>query len=101
MVIPYWDKFNLFNPDEVDDGIDKQAGICYSPPFWSLITRPIGDFLLTLNASVCSIMYCAVSRPFRSEVLSRFRKLKKNMPMFVSSSVNHEEENPTDNRVVI
>ena len=50
--------------------------ICYSPPFWGYILNHISNLLLTVNASVCSIIYCALCRRFRTELLNKFHNLR-------------------------
>ena len=48
---------------------------CYLPAFWSYILNHINNFLLTLNASVCSIIYCLICRRFRTELRYQFHNL--------------------------
>ena len=48
---------------------------CYSPPFWSYILGNISSLLLTVNASVCSIIYCVMCPTFRTEFLNKFRSI--------------------------
>ena len=38
---------------------------CVAIPFWVLILNRISQFLLTLNASVGSLIYCIMSKDFR------------------------------------
>ena len=50
---------------------------CYSPPFWTYIFIHISNLLLTLNASICTIVYCALCTTLRSKLLNQFRSLRK------------------------
>ena len=60
---------NEVSPKEVE------KRLCYSPPFWALILGSISKSLLTLNASICTVIYCAMGQLFRSQLSNRLKKI--------------------------
>ena len=44
--------------------------LCYAPPFWARILHSVSKFLLTLNASSGCLVYCAMCKIFRKELLN-------------------------------
>ena len=56
MIISYSNTFNFLQIFEAS----SQSIKCYSAPYWSYFVNIISQFLLTINASVGSIIYCVV-----------------------------------------
>ena len=86
MIISYWDSYNFFDIHKAVNSNDDLPKVCYSPPYWSYIVKHVSDLLLTLNASVCSIVYCVICKTFRAELSKRFKKVQDMMATFSSPS---------------
>ena len=59
---------------------DYQAGVrnhCNPSPLWVLVLQSVSNLLLTLNSSLCSILYCLTSRDFQNELKTHYAWLKE------------------------
>ena len=68
----YQHRFNVQTAKPTENEI-QMAPLCYSHPFWATILRSISKLLLTLNASVCCFVYCAMCKTFRIELSSKIQ----------------------------
>ena len=49
---------------------------CYSTPYWTLILNCFSQLLVTINASICSVVYCIMCSLFRSEMVDTMKAMK-------------------------
>eukprot|EP00095_Tigriopus_kingsejongensis_P007774 snap_masked-scaffold154_size301342-processed-gene-2.15 protein:Tk07774 transcript:snap_masked-scaffold154_size301342-processed-gene-2.15-mRNA-1 annotation:"GJ15814" len=83
---------------------EYQEGVrnhCNPSPLWVLILQSVSNLLLTLNSSLCSILYCLTSRDFQNELKTHYAWFKEQ----VSPSVEEQPPLPplvdSDNNEVI
>jgi hypothetical protein len=73
----YFAFLNSLSGDSTEE-VNMSKVNCFTPKFWFAMVNFVSGFLMTLNASVGVLVYCAVCRNFRQELgrqLSvRFRK---------------------------
>ena len=74
----YWRNYNnlIFNSSTPTKNDNVTAlPLCYSPPFWAHILGSVSQFLLTLNASICCLVYCVMCQIFRNEMSKKLHNV--------------------------
>ena len=66
----YLDKYKSILDHQHHAYVSPLKPLCYSPPFWAQILHSVSKFLLTLNASSGCLVYCAMCKIFRKELLN-------------------------------
>ena len=66
----YLDKYKSILDHQHHAYVSPLKPLCYSPPFWARILHSVSKFLLTLNASSGCLVYCAMCKIFRKELLN-------------------------------
>ena len=66
----YLDKYISILDQQNHAYVSPLKPLCYSPPFWARILHSVSKFLLTLNASSGCLVYCAMCKIFRKELLN-------------------------------
>lgn len=59
---------------------EYQEGVrnhCNPSPLWVLILQSVSNLLLTLNSSLCSMLYCLTSRDFQNELRTHYAWFKE------------------------
>ena len=67
----YWNNYNkfIFNGSLTTKNESVTTlPLCYSPPFWAHILGSVSKLFLTLNASICCLVYCVMCQIFRNEM---------------------------------
>lgn len=72
------ESYNVFskNYNMIMNSDDEDDVPCYSAPYWTLMLNCFSQFLIVVNASVCSLVYCVMDRIFRSKVMNLLADLK-------------------------
>ena len=74
----YWRNYNkfIFNSTTTTKNESGTAlPLCYSPPFWAHILGSVSNLFLTLNASICCLVYCSMCQIFRNELSKKLHNV--------------------------
>ena len=81
-----------FNVEDYQEGLTNN---CDPSPFWFLVVESVSNFLLVLNSSICSTIYCLTCSDFRKMALNEFGRFKKKFEM--SGSINSSSSTSSTN----
>ena len=85
LVPPYWQNYKHILSSTRNE--TTVVPFCYSPPFWADVLGSISKLLLTLNASMCTFMYCAMCQIFRNEISTKFHTAIKFLSQILPDGV--------------
>ena len=64
----------LYSIREYQEGVRNH---CNPAPLWVLVMQSLSNLLLTVNSSLCSILYCLTSQDFQNELKTHYAWFKE------------------------